>query len=99
MLQLVGGRQRPEAAIAATDLIAGAYGVDPTRVTVTRLPDGRNDRAFVAVHYVNPLQEVRAFTQPSLDKATGWVTIAGVYATAPPPGGGSTSPDRARAAG
>jgi hypothetical protein len=83
VLQLVPGKQRPEAAISATDLIAGAYGVDPTRVTVTRLPDGRNDRAFVAVHYVNPLQEVRAFTAPSLDKETGWVTI-GVYADGTP---------------
>ena len=83
VLQLVGGRQRPEAAIAATDLIAGAYGVDPTRVTVTRLPDGRNDRAFIALHYVNPLQEVRTFTKPSLDKATGWITI-GVYADGTP---------------
>ena len=83
VLQLVPGKQRPEAAIAATDLIAGAYGVDPTRVTVTKVPDGQGDLAFIAVHYVNPLQEVRTFTKPSLDKATGWITI-GVYADGAP---------------
>ena len=78
VLQLVPGRQRPETALGAVALIASAYGVDPTRVSVTRMPDGRADQVAVAVYYANPLQQVHAFTRPTLDVATGWVTV-GLY--------------------
>jgi hypothetical protein len=78
VIQLVPGRQRPETAIGATVLIAGAYGVDPTRVSVLRMPDARADRVRIALYQANPLQQVREFTGPTLDRETGWITI-GTY--------------------
>lgn len=83
VLQLVPGRQRVGSAFSALELIAGAYGVDATRVTVTAMPDGRGDQVLVAVHYANPLADVLIFTEPTLDKATGWVTI-GLYSDGSP---------------
>jgi len=71
-IQLVRGRQRPETALGATALIASAYGVDPTRVMVNRMPDGRADQVMIALYLANPLQDTRAFTRPSLDLETGW---------------------------
>ena len=91
------GRQRPESAIAAVVLIAGAYGIDPTRVMVERMPDGRADQARIEVYQANPLQKVREFTGPTLETATGWSPSA-TTPTAARRSGGSTSPARDRAA-
>jgi hypothetical protein len=78
VVQLVRGKQRPESATGATGLIASAYGVDPTRVMVTRMPDGRADQVAIAVYLANPLHDVREFTGPSLDLETGWMSIGTV---------------------
>lgn len=75
VLQLVRGKQRPETALGAAALIASAYGVDPTRVMVTRMPDGRADQVAIALYTTNPLHEVREFTGPTLDLETGWCSI------------------------
>ena len=75
VIQLVRGRQRPETALGAIALIASAYGVDPTRVMVNRMPDGRADQAQIALYLANPLQDTRAFTRPSLDLETGWAEV------------------------
>ena len=75
VVQLAPGRQRPETALGATALIASAYGVDPTRVMLTRMPDGRADQVMIALYLANPLREVYEFTGPTLDLATGWCTV------------------------
>lgn len=75
VVQLDPGRQKLDSALAAAGHIASAYGVDVTRVMLERMPDGRADQVALALYQANPLTEVREFTAPTLDPATGWVTI------------------------
>lgn len=78
MVRLVRGKQTARGAVneQVRDRIASAYGVPDHRVTVELTPDNKADRIQLTVYSDhNPLRETQWFEKPSLDPATGFVTI------------------------
>lgn len=70
-------------ATARLDKIALAFGIPRANVVVEPLLTGEEDRFRVMVLERNPLQQVQAFTGPSLDLATGTIRI-GMHADRTP---------------
>ncbi len=75
LINLPGGQLTTENAVSSVVRIASAYGVSPTSVVIEPMLSGEADRARLLVLQRNPLVDVQEFTGPSLDPATGWVTI------------------------
>ncbi|MFJ7250134.1 hypothetical protein ACIQWA_36620 [Kitasatospora sp. NPDC098652] len=72
LIELDGGRQTTATAIAATTMIASAYGLPISSIAVDGVPGGAADKAKLLVYDKNPLKTVPVFPGPeALDVKTG----------------------------
>jgi len=75
LINLPGGQLTTENAVTSTARIASAYGVSPTAVVIEPMLSGEANLARLLILERNPLIDVQEFTGPTLDPATGWITI------------------------
>jgi hypothetical protein len=80
LVVLPRGRLATSNAIAATEMVASAYAVPVTNVSIEATPNGESNLARITVYQRNPLREVRPFPGPLavFDPVRGQSTI-GVY--------------------
>jgi hypothetical protein len=76
ILHLAGDQTWHDAASPqALRIIARHFRVPQTSVSVSAPPTGLLDHAMISVYVTNPLERVQVFDGPTLDPATGWITV------------------------